>query len=274
MSENYYRVMAQGQLADDLARLAAAYSDFARDLDILLAYGLDLERQRHVEVEVDVVVDVILFPGPANDRERTRVLAFHREEARARCRDLAHDIDRARNLDLRRALNLGRDLDRILDRARGVVCDVDVDRGYEHVLHRALDDSRRRRVDPRHIVRDLDPELIRACAGIVARTPDLKLASASASDLAGRLNFQASVLRAAPLRDNLLDQADSFATAVLTCLACFFPADERSRFVAEAHGNLGDCGHWRQRVDLLVRLALGTPRLAWMMWREGRRGRL
>jgi hypothetical protein len=61
---------------------------------------------------------------------------------------------------------------------------------------------------------------------------------------------------------------------LLGCLARFLPAAERSRFVAEAQGNLGDCEHWWQRVDHLACLALGTPRLAWMMWRENRRGRV
>jgi hypothetical protein len=59
---------------------------------------------------------------------------------------------------------------------------------------------------------------------------------------------------------------------LLGCLARFLPAAERSRFEAEAQGNLGVCEHWWQRVDHLICLALGTPRLAWMMWREGRRG--
>lgn len=63
------------------------------------------------------------------------------------------------------------------------------------------------------------------------------------------------------------------ADLVLDGLARFLPAAERSRFVAEAQGNLGDCEHWWPRVDHLVCLALGTPRLAWMMRREGRRGR-
>jgi len=60
---------------------------------------------------------------------------------------------------------------------------------------------------------------------------------------------------------------------VLDCLARFLPAGERSRFVAEQRGNLGACDHWWQRVDHLACLAFGTPRLAWMMWREGRRRR-
>lgn len=60
---------------------------------------------------------------------------------------------------------------------------------------------------------------------------------------------------------------------LLECLARFLPADERARFVAEARGNLGDCGRWWQRADHLVCLAIGMPRLAWMMRRDNRRGR-
>lgn len=60
---------------------------------------------------------------------------------------------------------------------------------------------------------------------------------------------------------------------MLGWLARLLPTHERSRFVSEALGNIGDCEHWYQRVDHLVCLALGTPRLAWMMRREGRRGR-
>jgi hypothetical protein len=56
-------------------------------------------------------------------------------------------------------------------------------------------------------------------------------------------------------------------------MARFLPPDERSRFVAEAQGNLGDCDRWWQRVDELVMQAIGTPRLAWMMRRERRRRR-
>jgi hypothetical protein len=60
---------------------------------------------------------------------------------------------------------------------------------------------------------------------------------------------------------------------LLGTLARFLPPDERPGFVGEAMGNLGDCERWWQRVDHLVGLMLGTPRLAWMMWRENRQGR-
>jgi hypothetical protein len=61
---------------------------------------------------------------------------------------------------------------------------------------------------------------------------------------------------------------------LLIVLAQFLPGPDRSRFVAEAQGNLGACDRWWQRGDHLVCLALGMPRLAWMMWRDGRRGRV
>jgi hypothetical protein len=67
---------------------------------------------------------------------------------------------------------------------------------------------------------------------------------------------------------------DTLEGHVLRGLARLLPAAARTRFTAEARGNLGDCDQWWQRVDQLVCLALGTPRLAWMMWREGRRGRV
>lgn len=59
---------------------------------------------------------------------------------------------------------------------------------------------------------------------------------------------------------------------VLDCLAWLLPAPQRGRFIDEQLGNLAYCGGWWQRVDHLVCLAIGTPRLAWMMRREGRRG--
>jgi hypothetical protein len=61
---------------------------------------------------------------------------------------------------------------------------------------------------------------------------------------------------------------------MLGFLARFLPAERRYRFVAEELGNLAVSGHWRQRAIHLVGLVLGTPRLAWVMRREGRRGRV
>jgi hypothetical protein len=65
----------------------------------------------------------------------------------------------------------------------------------------------------------------------------------------------------------------SAETQALTGLSRLLPPAVRSTFVDEARGNLGDCSHWWQRADHLVCLALGMPRLAWMMRRENRRGR-
>jgi hypothetical protein len=56
---------------------------------------------------------------------------------------------------------------------------------------------------------------------------------------------------------------------LLAWLANFLPAAEQSRFLSEELGNLG-CLPLRQRIDHLLRLAMGTPQLARMMRREGR----
>jgi hypothetical protein len=66
---------------------------------------------------------------------------------------------------------------------------------------------------------------------------------------------------------NWLRTAD---TQTLDWLAWLLPAPERVRFVAEEQGNLGGLPSWR-RVDHLVEVAVGIPRLAWTMRREGRR---
>jgi hypothetical protein len=67
---------------------------------------------------------------------------------------------------------------------------------------------------------------------------------------------------------------NAFARQALCVLARFLPATARPRSVAEAQGDLGDCERWWQQIDILVCLALGMPRLAWMMWRAGWRGRV
>ncbi len=56
-------------------------------------------------------------------------------------------------------------------------------------------------------------------------------------------------------------------------LSLLLPAAARERFVDEEMGNLRTCKRLWQRVDHLVGLAIGTPRLAWMMQREERRRR-
>jgi replicative DNA helicase len=60
---------------------------------------------------------------------------------------------------------------------------------------------------------------------------------------------------------------------LLDYLARLLPAAERARFVAEEKGNLGGCQHWWEGIDYLVGVTFGTPRLAWMMRRKGRRRR-
>ncbi len=82
----------------------------------------------------------------------------------------------------------------------------------------------------------------------------------------------------------LTDHADEHALGLppigrcgswlLNGLAGLLPAGQRPRFVAEAQGNLGDCDHWWQRVGYVRGLVFGMPRLAWMMRRDGRRGRV
>lgn len=74
----------------------------------------------------------------------------------------------------------------------------------------------------------------------------------------------------AEVGDTCETRAEDYA---LTWLARLLPAGERSRFVAEERGNLGDCEHWRHRAAWLIGLATGTPRLAWMMRRESQRSR-
>jgi hypothetical protein len=104
--------------------------------------------------------------------------------------------------------------------------------------------------------------------------PDLGDGTVSKRDLAHAIDSIAVALRrqyqgATVCHHRVLQ----FEDCLLSCLARLLPIEVRSRFVAEALGNLGECEHWRQRGDHLVCLAVGTPRLAWMMWREGRRGR-
>ena len=67
--------------------------------------------------------------------------------------------------------------------------------------------------------------------------------------------------------------ADSAEKRMLGCLARFLPATARLRFVAEERGNLDSCERRWQRVRWLAGLTIGLPRLAWMMYRENRRGR-
>jgi hypothetical protein len=97
--------------------------------------------------------------------------------------------------------------------------------------------------------------------------------TAAARDLVLSLEDYVAVLRSDRMWSTALPPDSGRETLLLRWLAWLLPAVERSRFVTEAQGNLGDCERWWQRIDHLVCLALGTPRLAWMMWRENRRGR-
>jgi hypothetical protein len=73
----------------------------------------------------------------------------------------------------------------------------------------------------------------------------------------------------------LRQRAGGGATVVvrlLSQLGLLLPASERQRFVAEELGNLGDCMSWWERANHLLGLALGMPRLVWVMRpRKGRR---
>jgi hypothetical protein len=69
-------------------------------------------------------------------------------------------------------------------------------------------------------------------------------------------------------------QWDTAEGPIVAVLATLLPAKSRERFRCEVMGNIGDCEHWWQRVDHLAGLVLGMPRLAWMMRRDGRRGRV
>jgi len=68
-------------------------------------------------------------------------------------------------------------------------------------------------------------------------------------------------------------EANGAGAWLVAVLAHCLPSVARPRFVAEERGNLGDCEHWWQRADQLAGLLIGTPRLAWMMWRDNSRGR-
>lgn len=147
--------------------------------------------------------------------------------------------------------------------------------------------TRARLVDPA-IDPAIDPTFASAvnAAYVYARGRDLELARlldlarsffyeterASVRDLARQLDGIAATLCGAyGAADASRDWESRAGRRLLVCLARFLPMDDQTRFIAEALGNLADCDHRWQRVDHLVGLALGTPRLAWMMW-IGHRG--
>lgn len=157
--------------------------------------------------------------------------------------------------DRRRAHDRAFDLVRVLDRvpvlARMIDRSVDLDLDSVFDLARVLDRSL-------HLARFVDSDLV------FDRDRDL------ARNLAGRLESRASALRIGGRQNSLPGGDDRVETRVLSWLARLLPADEQSRFVAEGRGNLADCERWWQRVDHLVGLALGVPRLACMV-RSGHR---
>jgi PAS domain S-box-containing protein len=61
---------------------------------------------------------------------------------------------------------------------------------------------------------------------------------------------------------------NSVETRMLGFLALLLPARERMRFVVEATANLGFCDSLLQRIGFLLAMAIGTPRLAFMLRRR------
>ena len=176
--------------------------------------------------------------------------------------DLGRDLDRATTLDLDLALNVA------LHRAR--VLDVYPDRDLDHLLARALDRAGNpvRAGEPVRDVEEIDIDI----AIHFDLASNLPLDRDRADTLASVLEGHAAQLYGGTRSSSRLTVTARGVKAeawVLRLMACFLPADERTLFVAETLGNLGDCEHWWQRVDHLVCLAIGTPRLAGMMWHDG-----
>jgi hypothetical protein len=59
---------------------------------------------------------------------------------------------------------------------------------------------------------------------------------------------------------------------LLGLVSRLLPRASRIRFMAEVLGDLATCTKCRQRLVYLMGLVIGVPGLAWMMWRENRRG--
>ena len=139
-------------------------------------------------------------------------------------------------------------------------------------------DFERARARLRDLDREMDGELDRVCARRHARNLDRR--ADLPHSIRGKLfldEARANDLERARALDCIaVSLAYRYAGAegrLLSGLARFLPAGERFRFVAEALGNLDDCNRRWQQVDHIVRLAIGTPRLAWMMRRGSRRDR-
>jgi len=153
-------------------------------------------------------------------------------------------------------------LERVLSRTRQLIPDVPIDLGHPN-LDRAFERAR---------AYDLD--LDRFDVGL-AREHGIVRNVVFVTDLATAFDRAAETLRGR-YEGTAVDTTWEARVEgrMLGWLARFLTAGDRYRFVAEAQGNLGDCEHWWQRVHHLVCLALGMPRLAWMMRRGGRRGRV
>jgi hypothetical protein len=155
-----------------------------------------------------------------------------------------------------------------LDLDRTIARELDLDRSTVLSLPRDRDNG---------IARDLDfaRRLARGARDRLASRPTRDLAGARNSAVAlsvtsdrlrriGQVHWGGGVCEAWEIRTEV---------RVLGCLARLLPAHERVRFVAEEKGDLGDCKRWWQRIDHLAGVAIGTPRLAWMMRRERRQRR-
>lgn len=175
------------------------------------------------------------------------------------------DDRRQRRID---ALALAGELGRLADGYRGVLAGTIGAHDLDHALDRAV--AHARDLDP-DLASDLEPELV----GDRTRYIDHAFARSIHRALARALDRRALILRSMYGGGRIGPTCEASAERrLLSCLAGVLPAAERSRFVAEAQGNLGDCERRWQRIDHLVWLAIGMPRLAWMMWRDGRRGRV
>jgi hypothetical protein len=261
----------------DLTRALGLTRDFVRDLDRDLTRVSNLSRDltRARDFARDLYADL----GPVRNLELDRTLGLARDFARDLDGDVARARDLCRNLhdtliradEFTRAL--ARDLDRHLRPVRGL---------YSGELHElALDaDSNR----------DLKGDLDRALY-IIYRTPgldgargldrDFGQALTHTRDRAFEFAYRLDTASAAAVRvssESALDSGNRMLerkanVVFLGCLARLLPARERGRFVAEARGNLACSeGRW-QRIDILVTLAIGTPRLALVMRHNSRRGR-
>jgi hypothetical protein len=243
--------MAPGELADEFARLADGYREVARDLDLVRIHASahHLDRARcHFRL---LGRDLVLSLGHGRDLGLNHVVALSRDIGRGR--DLV--------LGLELALGLAPGLGRILALVRGRVHVVD------KFLDRALGLDR-----DLHLGRQILDLVLDRRIGV---NRDLAFGGDLVIELANRLEAEVPLLRADGQQGNPTRGRDHRVEArILNCMARPLPGTGRSRFVAEAQGNLGDCEHWWQRVDHLVGLAFGMTRLAWMMRRDGRRGRV